>query len=55
MNLIDDFCHLFPAYKHDEVFNLEFIFVVERIERSGIIKNIENQINQHYVDKQKQV
>lgn len=55
MNIIDDFCQLYPAYKHDDVFMLEWIFVVERMERNTIIENIKEQINQFYVDKQKKV
>ena len=55
MNTIDDFIGLFPSYKHDEVFLLEYKFVIDRIGRNTIIRNIEEQINQHYVDKSKKV
>jgi hypothetical protein len=48
MNLIDDFVGLFPSYKHDEVFLLEWDFVISRLERNNIIKNIDEQIREHF-------
>ena len=48
MNLIDDFVGLFPSYKHDEVFLLEWDFVIARLERNNIIKNIDEQIREHF-------
>lgn len=53
MNLIDDFCTTFTAYKHDEVFKLEFQFVIDRLKRVEIINNLTEQLTQHYHDKAK--
>lgn len=53
MNLIDDFCTAFPAYKHDDVFKLEFSFVIDRLSRIEVINNITEQLMQFYHDKAK--
>lgn len=44
MNLIDDFVELFPSYKHDDVFLLEYEFVIDRLNRAQILKNVYEQI-----------
>lgn len=51
MNLIDDFVSLFPAYKHDDVFLLEYLFVIDRLHRNQIIRNIDEQIRHRESEK----
>ena len=53
MNLIDDFCTAFQAYRHDDVFKLEFAFVIDRLSRIEIINNLTEQLTQHYHDQAK--
>ena len=52
--LIDQFCQLYPAYKHDEVFELEYIFVIERLEYDMIKSNINNLLNEYANEDAKQ-
>ena len=53
MNLIDDFVELFPSYKHDDVFFLEFSFVIDRLERNIVRMNINEIINEAVQDEQR--
>jgi len=46
MNIIDDFCGIFPAYKHDDVFQMEFICVIDRMARNTILGNVSERVQE---------